>query len=211
VKIFGRFLFPWISCFCHLLSCSVCAQISQEPNLSSIEPLKRLRFFSLLASRASLASYSVLRPTAASLGNLFLLAHFSARKFLATVPLLVVGSCLGFCFSRGSGFVFASACVSSRSQARVPLRAARISAHFPVSLSKGEPLSLPLVFVAGLNFSPADSPCTRIGFFDRVANTPSNSRFLAPVRSAVVACWPLPFCLCTARLSFGFGFQLRAV
>jgi hypothetical protein len=160
VKIFGRFLFPWISCFCHLLSCSVCAQISQEPNLSSIEPLKRLRFFSLLASRASLASYSVLRPTAASLGNLFLLAHFSARKFLATVPLLVVGSCLGFCFSRGSGFVSASACVSSRSQARVPLRAARISAHFPLSLCRSflwpvSILALLIVLARGLDFLTA--------------------------------------------------------
>jgi hypothetical protein len=209
VKLFGR-----------LLSCSVCAQISQEPNLSSIEPLRPLPFFSLLASRASLASCSMPRPTAASLGDLFLPAHFSARKFLATVPLLIVGSCLGFCRSRGSGFVFASARISSRSRGRVPLRAARISAHFPVSLSKGEPLSLPLIFVASLNFSPADSPCARTGFSDRVANTPSDSRFVAPVRSPVAACspaaefppsgcWALPFCLCTARPSFGF--QLRAV
>jgi hypothetical protein len=98
VKLFGR-----------LLSCSVCAQISQEPNLSSIEPLRPLPFFSLLASRASLASCSMPRPTAASLGDLFLPAHFSARKFLATVPLLIVGSCLGFCRSRGSGCVCVSA------------------------------------------------------------------------------------------------------
>jgi hypothetical protein len=131
VKLFGRFLFPWISYFGRLLSCSVCAQISQEPNLSSIEPLKPLPFFSLLASRASLASCSVLRPTAASLDDLFLPAHFFARKLPATVPLLVVGSCLGFCHSRGSGFVFVSACVSSRSRARVPSRAARYQLIFP--------------------------------------------------------------------------------
>jgi hypothetical protein len=60
VKLFCHFLFPWISCFSRLLSCSVCAQISHEPNLSSIEPLKPLPFFSLLAGRASLTSCSVL-------------------------------------------------------------------------------------------------------------------------------------------------------
>jgi hypothetical protein len=134
--------------------------------------------------------------------------------------LLVVGSYLGFCRSRGFGFVVASSCISSRSRAWVSLHAARILAHFPVSLSKDRPLSLPLIFVAGLSFSPADCPCVRTGFSDCVPNTPSDSRFLAPVRSPVVVCspaadfplvgcWPLSFCLCTARPSFGF--QLCAV